>query len=363
MKKIILWGYWAKNFGDDLFLKFFMELVNINNIDIYLLTTKEHSHYYKKLGYKTIISDSMLYRIGNRISLRLRNEELFFCRCNANTIFVMLGGSLFAENKSEKDEERQINNLRAAVARAKDSFVIGSNFGPYRNNEFLKSYQELFEMVKDVCFRDQQSCALFNKDNIRFSQDIAVEYLSTEKIDNQCNHSQVVISPINLTHRQELAKYCRNYEEALVEICNKHIEKGDKITLLSLCKNEGDFEVCINIYKKLKHTENVNIKEYSNIEDILTEIKYCKKVYATRFHAIMVALSYKKKLIPIIYNEKTKNALDSYLDNDYVGYDVSEVILNNVNKMFECNQILQLKTQDTSQFSSLNNCLKREGIN
>lgn len=42
MKKIFLWGYWTKNFGDDLFLKVYQEQMKKFNIKTYILTEKTH---------------------------------------------------------------------------------------------------------------------------------------------------------------------------------------------------------------------------------------------------------------------------------------------------------------------------------
>ena len=51
MKKIYLWGYWTKNFGDDLFLAILKSKLK-NNVDLILNTEKKYASYYEKLGYQ-----------------------------------------------------------------------------------------------------------------------------------------------------------------------------------------------------------------------------------------------------------------------------------------------------------------------
>ena len=46
MKKIFLWGYWAKNFGDDLFLKVYLDQMKEANINTYILTEKKYKKFY-----------------------------------------------------------------------------------------------------------------------------------------------------------------------------------------------------------------------------------------------------------------------------------------------------------------------------
>ena len=52
MKKIFLWGYWAKNFGDDLFLKVYLDQMKEANINTYILTEKKYKKFYEEMGVK-----------------------------------------------------------------------------------------------------------------------------------------------------------------------------------------------------------------------------------------------------------------------------------------------------------------------
>lgn len=130
MKKIFLWGYWAKNFGDDLFLKVYLDQMKEANINTYILTEKKYKKFYEEMGVKVVSKDSFIYKLSYKILTMCRKPELYFWLVNKRSLFVLLGGSLFAENKGTLAEQKQFLNLDYATTKAEKSFVIGSNFGP-----------------------------------------------------------------------------------------------------------------------------------------------------------------------------------------------------------------------------------------
>lgn len=172
MKKIFLWGYWAKNFGDDLFLKVYLDQMKEANINTYILTEKKYKKFYEEMGVKVVSKDSFIYKLSYKILTMCRKPELYFWLVNKRSLFVLLGGSLFAENKGTLAEQKQFLNLDYATTKAEKSFVIGSNFGPYIHEKFKKEYEALFGEMEDVVFRDKMSYELFNKTlkNVRYEK-------------------------------------------------------------------------------------------------------------------------------------------------------------------------------------------------
>ena len=289
MKKVFLWGYWVQNFGDDLFLNIYLDKIKKYKVQTYILTRKKYKKYYKEMGFNILCMDSLLYKVLYKILIGLHRPELFYLLVGKKSWFIMLGGSLFAENKGEIAENLQLKNLGYAVKRAQKSFVIGSNFGPYRSALFLKKYTELFSQVDDVCFRDRKSFNLFSKtlNNVRFAPDIAFEGEWHQK--SSLLKNKVVVSAIDLTTRAELVEYCKVYDQTLSNICIKHIKNGDQVVLVSLCKTEGDTRACSRIRKIVEDElgEVIEIVEYSTINEILELIENAKKVYATRGATLM----------------------------------------------------------------------------
>lgn len=351
MKKIYLWGYWAHNFGDDLFLKVYLDKIQKYHVKTYLLTKKKFKSYYEKMGFEVICADSIQYRMMYKILTALDRPELFYSLVRKSDWFVMLGGSLFAENKGKHAEKLQLKNLNYAVNRAEKSFVIGSNFGPYKSPFFLKNYTELFKHTDDVCFRDRKSLSLFcdSLGNVRFSPDVVFEGVWHQQ--PLLYENKVVISAIDLRNRCDLIQYCETYEQALSDLCIKHIKNGDQIVLLSLCENEGDTSACNRIQKMVEEDvgKSVDIIEYNTIDEVLGLIEGAQKVYATRFHALMTSLYFKKKVVSIPYNDKSINAANSY-NIECPSFPIWAFDTQTAEKMFECSVVPKMQLADTNQF-------------
>lgn len=356
-KRIFIWGYWTKNFGDDLFLKTYLESVNIKNQNIYILTKKKFKDYYSKMGFKVIISDSFKYRLINKIICFFNLPELYYLKVSKKTIFIMLGGSLFAENKPNYVERKQLQNLNYAVQKSKASFIIGSNFGPYKTLEFLNNYKKLFKNVNDICFRDQYSYSLFNNElnNVRYTQDIAFE----KKWPNLCKeiNNNVVISIMDLSERKDLKNFYKVYEQNIVNVCNYHLKNNEKVILIPFCDSEGDLNSALRVYAEVDESlkKDISIFSDSSVEGITEVISKCRKIYATRFHAVMMGMYFQKKLVPIVYNKKTIDAISSYTNlNDKNIFLINEFTDKTWELMVNTSQIFELKLKKESQFQSLN---------
>lgn len=358
MKKIFLWGYWTQNFGDDLFLKVYQKQMKKFNIKTYILTEKRYSDFYKNMGFNTICKNTFFYRLTYKFLAIFNLPELFFLLINKNDLFVMLGGSLFAENKGMIAEKMQFRNLEYATNKAKKSFVIGSNFGPYKTEEFKTNYAKLFKNMEDVSFRDQKSYELFSQElkNVRYAPDIAFEGRWTESREKK---DCIVVSVIDLENRQNLFKYKDIYEKGIVTICLHHIKKGKKVYLLSLCDKEGDTITCDNIRKMIdeKYKKYVKVVNYESIDETINLLSSANKIYATRFHALMMALYFKKNVIPIIYNEKGINAIKSYC-RDLQWFEIADFNGITIDRMINTNQIADLQIPNSKQFQKLDEYCK-----
>lgn len=350
-KNCIIWGYWVKNVGDDLFL-LALKTVLDNKFNLIIATEKKYYDYYTSLGFKIENTDSLSYKILYKIANKFQVAEPFFRRINKNTYFVAIGGSLFSENKTQHLELMQLVNLEFAVKNAEKSFIVGSNFGPYKTAEYYNAYKALFSKFDNICFRDKYSYHLFENelDNVRWSFDIALQ----TKWEDYCENVEkfdIAISAIDLSNRKELKNRKKDYEEKLIGICKRHIDAKQKVALLVFCEKEGDNDVYIRIKKRLS-SDLLQVIDYTSITRILSIIRSCDLLYATRFHAIMMGLYFSKKMIPIVYNEKSTNALLAYTKN-FDSYDINEVERWDIDEMINSGRILELNVCCTKQFDAL----------
>lgn len=101
------------------------------------------------------------------------------------------------------------------MEKAKEYYVLGSNFGPYNNKEYYNYYKNVFEKANDVCFSDKNSYEKF-KDlkNVRWAPDI-VFTLDTSNISIKNNKKvylllivqERIIANIKTVMRKKLLKF------------------------------------------------------------------------------------------------------------------------------------------------------------
>lgn len=302
MKKIFLEMYLKKNLGDNLFLDIIAKRYPYIVFDV---ATKNEN--IVGLNLANVHGLSLSKRVLNRLK-----NKIFKTKLDANKKHlakVILGGSMFIEQR--KTQEQLTNELNNRYLNKNTPlFILGSNFGPYKNDFYFNEYKKVFRKAEDVCFREEYSKQLFNDlDNVRVAPDI-VFGLDTKKYNSVKQKKKVVISVIDLENRKELQDKINEYENAILKIANYYAEKNYEVVLMSFCKGEGDENVINRILEK---TNNDKIKTYyykGNIDEALMEIASSEIVIGTRFHSIILGLVFNKKILPIIYSNKTKNMLN-----------------------------------------------------
>lgn len=110
------------------------------------------------MGVKVVTKDSFIYKLSYKLLMLCRKPELYFLLVNKRSLFVLLGGSLFAENKGELAEQQQFVNLDYATTKAEKAFVIGSNFGPYTHEKYKNNMK--YYSVKWKMFHLEIRCLL-----------------------------------------------------------------------------------------------------------------------------------------------------------------------------------------------------------
>lgn len=347
-KKVYLKAYMMKNLGDDLFLKMFVDRYGDKN-KIYLYTGSE---YKRMLDGKVVACKNVFTVLFNKI-LKLitrKKRDIQSFLYNKSDMVVQIGGSLFMEKSDSNYKE----NVKIEYPNNSKYYVLGSNFGPYKSEDYLDTYKEVFRKAEDVCFRDKYSYDLFKDlSNVRYTSDI-IYGLDVSKI-NKINNKKVIISVIDCDTKIG-NEYKNDYEEKIKETIYYLTNKGYEIVLMSFCKLEND-EIAINdIYEKLDTTIRNKVSTYfyrGNIEEALNILGESSIIIGSRFHANILGLILEKTVIPIAYSDKTLNALNDIdfkgkiIDirkiNDFVPNDLSDEDLNY--KISVQNQIKLAKEQ------------------
>lgn len=307
MKKVLMIAYAKKNLGDDLFIYI---LVNrYVNTKFYLCARTKYANSCFNANNLKFVNPVIVEKL-NKFAYDFNVPKL-----NCNNIvakscdsMVFIGGSMFMQNSDIATCKKQLSDRFLHLN--KDYYILGSNFGPYVDEEYYNMYKDVFEKAKDVCFREEYSYNLFKDlENVRYASDIvfSMDTSNIKIVDNK----RVVISVIDLSCRKGLEQYTKIYEIKIKDTCEYFLSIGYEVTLMSFCDIEGDVKAINNILNLLDHKDKVDIYSYDgNIQEALNVIAGCSVVIASRFHAMILGLLFNKTVIPMIYSDKTLNVMN-----------------------------------------------------
>ncbi|MFZ7942506.1 polysaccharide pyruvyl transferase family protein [Neobacillus sp. 19] len=334
MKKIMVYAYTHFNLGDDLFIKMLCE--RYPNVRFFLYAPGKYKNNFSNVKNIRIIPiESITFRAINYISRILKIGYLFSREAIAKTCdaAVYIGGSLFIQGENW---ESGIKNVKSMQIKNKPFFLLGVNFGPYKDMEYFNKYKELFQGYTDICFREQYSFELFNDlSNVRIADDIVFQL---RKPDIKTIGKNIVISVIKPSVRKDLMDFDDIYYKKIKDISMYFIEKGYSITLMSFCELEGDEEAIESILKLIPSDYKNKINEYLykyNIDETLDIIAASNFVIASRFHAMILGWVFNKPVFPIVYSSKMTNVMrDVGFNGLFTDFNTIEAL--QPEKVFEC---------------------------
>lgn len=335
MKRINLYAYFEDNVGDDLMvdilLKRYPDCMFFSPYGCYETTDKflkyknfrNMEYYYRKYG--------RINRILNILTFnRFKNilfDKIFAYIQKSAICSVYIGGSLFQQNINETVNKRISRELRQL--RYKPLFIIGANFGPYYTEDFKNEFAKYFGLCQGVSFRDTYSYELFsNIPQVTYAPDVVFNIKSFD-YKNATLKNKVLISVIDTLSpsRKELNKFGVDYENFITKICEAVVRQGNTPVLISFCKKEGDETAVDRIYNTLQNKTQLETLRYyykDSLDEVIDLFINCKFVFATRFHAMIMALCFKKPFFAISYNSKVSNVLDDIGSNSYC--DIKDII-------------------------------------
>ena len=324
MKKVLLRYYSANNLGDDLFVKLLAEryknrftiithqkvvsLESLSNVVIkrnkllstvsyYLNRARVFNARWIRYFFQT---DNLLVDLGGS-SIRLNHLA------KTNDLMVYIGGSIFMEygNIDEWELEAQLyKNFPIPY------YIIGANFGPYRSPEFVNIAKGIVAGARDVCFRDQASYDVFRDvPSARLASDVVFS-LKTSRYPSQ-NKKTVVFSIIDCSGRFK-RETAERYDREIIKLTEQCIRDGYHVTYMSFCRVQGDLSAIERILSMVDERLQrlITIHSYEgDVEQALSTLASCEVIVGSRFHANILGLVFGKKVLPIIYSNKTEEVL------------------------------------------------------
>ena len=316
--KIMLYGFFGHNLGDDLF--FDMIIRRYPDTLFYVLTFPDYEGFFAKYNNVRYYCETrpMIGRI-NRLGRKFGNEMLFetilLKICDAA---VHIGGSVYQQTGNWQNDLK-IRRKRSRIS--KHFFGISNNFGPYTSLEYKEFWEKDFKKFDNVTFRDKYSYELFSDlTNISYAPDLLFSHKGngTRQIEKTAAIS--VINP-RLEIRHIPKAIAEGYISALCGLTENLAKSGYTVNLLGFCNLENDTETINEIYEKVGvgYPENVFAYPYTNdFSDTVRIIESSEYILASRFHASVLGFAFNKKVLPVCYSEKTTNMLSDLNINEFL---------------------------------------------
>lgn len=318
MKKIFIYAYLVQNFGDDLMVRILCERYPYIQFRIY--AAKEYRKIFSDISNLQICSwEDRRAKFWDCFWRKVGNKENGYWKMliKLSDAVIHVGGSSFTQHYD--DFEKLVQADESLRKLSKRLYVLGVNFGPYSNEEYYRRYEKLFSEYDGITFRDRFSYMLFSHlKNVRVASDIVFNY--PIKREQYKEKKQVLFSVIELSRRDgkyALKQWREKYELFIARMAEIAIEMGYQVAFISFCKMQGDMDAIESIKKRIRWGKSENIESYcysGNFEKCLQLFEESERIVGTRFHSVVLGWIFQKKVLPIIYDDKTRNLME---DNEY----------------------------------------------
>ena len=325
MKKIVLEFYSCYNLGDDLFVKTFSE--SFSDYPIRLLVNPKcipgdlnqnvRIHPYSFLELLLMKAADVLDAHGfARVGKMFRAAHAWFLKqiqvhCAA---YVRIGGSIFMEHApgcEEIDfstEQSPDFSFREDTQGTGNVFVIGANLGPAYSGDYWEKVRAEFQHYRHICLRDYASyCRMKDCANVQYAPDVL---FLVPKPDVTPEQENVVISVIDIARHTSEERIIRAYYDLLAQAIAYFRESGIPVTLVSFCQWQGDERAIHDLMQRFPNQDGISTCLYRGVSaPVLEVLAKASFVVGSRFHSIILGMSFGKPVFPILYNCKTAHYL------------------------------------------------------
>lgn len=327
MKNVFI-NYNAKdNFGDDLYVNIICKY--FSDMKFTTIIPKNRGKGISKIPNLKIIN-------ANPAKIRRQYEKAITkAECS-----MYVGGSAFTEPEENLSDFWDFKYLFAE----NPIYYISTDFGPYVNTDFRRLSEEYFYDCERVWFRDTQSKAEIEGDNIDFAPDLT--FIADLPQPIKTNKQYAVIAPVDLSGRRGVTMFNEEYLRRMRFIAETLKGKGYDIITIAMCPNEWDDRVA-QIFRDLG-----NVIEYdgNNLTQLLSVITGASVVVGSRVHALIPAMMSGISIVPVLYKESFEQMIRD-VDSNLACFNVkklSEVTEKSIMDMVSYKPKLnkeQIKTQ------------------
>lgn len=308
-------GFFHVNLGDDLFL--YILAKRYPDHKFHVILNSEYSKIFRDQKNIIVHPYKKVRRVMDRILVKYKKDYYFEIEKNCD-LNVVIGGSIFQEGTNDLLAYERLSQM----PRFNPTYILGANFGPYISEEYRLLVEKYLTLSEDVCFRDEWSKNKFpDLTNVRFAPDIVLGIKNIVQ-GAKDTRKQVFISVIDCSKKDQSIKKCSNqYDDFIIKSILCYSELGYKVVMSSFCKMEGDEGAIERIQQKIPKSEKINLSVLyyteDNWEEVIDTIRQSEKVIASRFHAMILGMVFRKHVLPIAYNNKFSQFLDNFGLSNY----------------------------------------------
>jgi len=292
LKKVFLYGYFCDNLGDDLFVRHICTLYP--DVEFHIVIEGDFGQAFASIENLIIHRFSFFDRIFDKLFKRWFFRERIAKTCDT---IVHIGGSVFIQGNNWADK---FKNYKRLFNSCKKKFIVGANFGPYTDINYLNSYKEFFSEFDGICFRDKYSYKLFSDlEQVNYAPDILFSY-GFDFYKKKSSEKTVAFSVMN---KGEI------YLNKIAQLADDFVEKGYRIILIGFSRFEGDLIAVNKVEELMEHTCEKHMYS-SDIDDTLSILAKADLIFATRFHSMVLGWGFEKKVYPCIYSNKMLTVIE-----------------------------------------------------
>jgi len=296
-------AYLDNNLGDDLF------------VDLLARRYRDHEIHLIRDGRVTLNVD--LQRHANLHTVTLKRALLELYSFDA---LVIVGGSIFQDIPAYYRYDLRRNAL-VTLARllGKAVFIIGCNIGPIHSRKGKRFTRYCIARANAISVRDSASLAFLESWQCRtphtMGSDLIFSYPFQPAGRSSSRPRRLGISVVNVNRpAAEIASYI----EKLAELAEAHLSKGAEQEVTFFGFNGGgngqnDSVPTAAIVQRLAgYTRQITLQQYGPsvpIAEFLGSFGSCHTLVCSRFHSVVLALSFGIPFFPIVYSDKTLNLL------------------------------------------------------
>lgn len=292
-KNICISGYYGfDNFGDETILKILVE--NLKKFQCNPKITVFSSNPEKT---------KQIYDVDSFYSFNIKDiiSRLLKCDC-----LISGGGSLLQDVTSSKSLIYYLGILIFAQLFRKKTIIFAQGIGPINNKLLREVTAFVLNKAKYICVRDKKSLNLLKEWGINASLcPDPVWNINTNQHTNKTNKIGIQLRDYSTVHNAFITQ---------LAFCINKYYKDKEIYILSL-QNKLDSEICRKLQTRLISINpdlNVKVIENNSNSNIIETIETLDELIAMRYHACLIAIKSKVKLLPIDYDIKVEELANEF---------------------------------------------------